>query len=286
MQKLNKFKLTTVLSVFLLFVGIVGNLAFFGDVFGGNNYIKSSESKKLNKFSGLAILSQDGTAFGSMDNIYGIDKDAEDEIDPPILDFFGTAVNNFNSKILSTNSGKGFEVYKISKGDTLKKIAASFGLTTKDLTVSNPELKNGVLRVGAEITIPSKTEILEPEAVKLPTITGYYDSPLKGNLSEINKTLNYVVVSSSCGASVINSAEGVVTNISSDNYSKKDLGNFIEIEHTNGTKTIYGYLKNIKVSLGDFISRRTKIGEVGSSGSNTSCALYFEIKGAKNIYIK
>ncbi len=286
MQKLNKFKLTTVLSVFFLFLGIVGNLAFFGDVFGGDNYIKSSDSKKPYKFSGLAILSQDGTAFGSMDNISGIDPDTSSESEAPTLDFFGTYLDNFNSKILSTNSGKGFNLYKISKGDNLKKIATSFGISTKDLLASNPELKNSILRVGAEITIPSKTEILEPEVKNLAIIKGYYDSPLKGNLSEINKNLNYVVISSSCGTSVIGSADGVITNISGDNYSKKDLGNFVEIEHTNGTKTVYGYLKNIKVSLGDFISRRTKIGEVGSSGSNASCALYFEIKGAKNIYIK
>ena len=108
MQKLNKFKLTTALSVFFLFLGIVGNLAFFGDVFGGNNYIRSSDLKKQYKFSGLAILSQDGTAFGSMDNIYGIDRDPIDEIDPPSFDFSGISVNNFNSKILSTYCGKGF----------------------------------------------------------------------------------------------------------------------------------------------------------------------------------
>ncbi|MST04174.1 MAG: LysM peptidoglycan-binding domain-containing protein [Candidatus Pacebacteria bacterium] len=286
MQKLNKFKLTTALSVFFLFLGIVGNLAFFGDVFGGDNYVKSSDFKRPYKFSGLAILSQDGTAFGSMDNISGIDPDTSNDSEAPTMEFFGTYLDNFNSKILSTYSGIGFNIYKISKGDNLKKIATNFGISTKDLLASNPELKNSILRVGAEITIPSKTEILEPEVKNLAIIKGYYDSPLKGNLSEINKNLNYVVVSSSCGTNVIGSADGVVTNISSGNYLKKDLGNFLEIEHTNGTKTVYGYLKNIKVSLGDFISRRTKIGEVGTSVGNSSCALYFEIQGAKNIYIK
>lgn len=234
----------------------------------------------------MAILSQDGTAFGSMDNISGLNSASNEDSDLPIPEFFGTSVNNFNSKILSTNSGKGFEVYKISKGDTLKKISASFGISSQDLISSNPELKNTALKVGAEITIPSRTEILEPAIKNLAIIKGYYDSPLKGNLAEINKNLNYVVVSSSCGASVIGSADGVVVNISSGEYSKKDLGNFLIIEHTNGTKTVYGYLKNIKVSLGDFISRKTKIGEVGTLGENSSCALYFEIQGAKNIYIK
>lgn len=267
-------------------MGLVLNFIFLADVFGGNNYeTKISENKKTEQIIFQPITTQDGTAFFDAASIYrtseniGYESDYNLDVSP--------FVDNFNAKILSIRSGKGFETYKITKGDTLKKIASGLGLTSKDLIAVNPELKSGVLVVGAEINIPLSGDNFSPEIKNLPNLKNYFSSPTKGNLIEINKNGNYAILSSSCGAGVLASAEGVITDKSDVDSWDKNLGEFVVIEHPNRTKTTYGYLKNISVSLGDFVNKKDKIGEVGTSpNKKTFCSLYFGIEGAKNIYIK
>ena len=54
-------------------------------------------------------------------------------------------------------------------------------------------------------------------------------------------------------------------------------GNYIEIDHGYGYRTIYGHLSNRKVKQGDKIIRGQKIGEVGNTGKSTAPHLHYEI---------
>lgn len=54
-------------------------------------------------------------------------------------------------------------------------------------------------------------------------------------------------------------------------------GNKIEIDHGNGTKTVYGHLSSISVSKGDTIGKGDKIGVMGSTGHSTGLHLHFEV---------
>ena len=68
-------------------------------------------------------------------------------------------------------------------------------------------------------------------------------------------------------------------------------GNYIEIDHGFGYRTIYGHLSNRKVKQGDKIIRGQKIGEVGNTGKSTAPHLHYEIKyrgknvDPKNFYL-
>ena len=56
------------------------------------------------------------------------------------------------------------------------------------------------------------------------------------------------------------------------------FGNFIEISHGNGYKTIYGHLHKRFAKKGSYVKRGDKIGEVGNTGRSTAPHLHYEIK--------
>ena len=55
------------------------------------------------------------------------------------------------------------------------------------------------------------------------------------------------------------------------------FGNYIEIRHGNGYKTIYAHLNNRKVSVGDRVIRGQQIGTVGNTGKSTAPHLHYEV---------
>lgn len=55
------------------------------------------------------------------------------------------------------------------------------------------------------------------------------------------------------------------------------FGNYIEIRHGNGYKTVYGHLHNRKVFVGDKVVRGQQIGTVGNTGKSTAPHLHYEV---------
>ncbi len=54
-------------------------------------------------------------------------------------------------------------------------------------------------------------------------------------------------------------------------------GNYIELEHKNGYKTIYGHCDSLLVDEGDIVSRGQKIATMGNTGNSTGPHLHFEV---------
>lgn len=54
-------------------------------------------------------------------------------------------------------------------------------------------------------------------------------------------------------------------------------GNKVVIDHQNGYETVYAHLSSINVSVGETVSKGSKIGVMGSTGNSTGIHLHFEI---------
>ena len=86
--------------------------------------------------------------------------------------------------------------------------------------------------------------------------------------------------SAKIGTPVVATADGVV---------KKSkywgtYGNYIEIDHGNGYRTVFAHLSKRKVKAGDKVLRGQTIGKVGNTGKSTASHLHYEIKKfGKNI---
>ena len=117
----------------------------------------------------------------------------------------------------------------------------------------------------------------------------YFILPAKGKNWGKLHPYNAVDIAGNCGVPIYASADGVVWSVSSDNSWNGGYGNFIVLNHSNGTRTKYAHtLKNF-VEQGYMVSKGEQIALMGNSGNvsgDTGCHVHFEIYGAKNPFVK
>jgi murein DD-endopeptidase MepM/ murein hydrolase activator NlpD len=84
----------------------------------------------------------------------------------------------------------------------------------------------------------------------------------------------------SYGSPIFATADGVITYAGWEN----GYGRLIKIRHDFGIETRYGHLSQIRVKVGDRVSRGDRIGDMGNSGRSTGTHLHYEIRvGGKAI---
>lgn len=83
--------------------------------------------------------------------------------------------------------------------------------------------------------------------------------------------------SAKTGTPVYSTADGRVR--ISKYYST--FGNYIEIDHGSGYRTVYGHLSKRNVKVGEKVIRGQKIGEVGNTGRSTAPHLHYEVQHYK-----
>jgi lysostaphin len=122
----------------------------------------------------------------------------------------------------------------------------------------------------------------------LPDLAGYFAIPTTGwNWGRLHK-YNAVDIANACGTPIYASAEGLIVEAASSGWNE-GYGEYIVIEHPNGTKTKYAHNRKIMVSIGDYVLKGDQIAEIGNTGFThgpTGCHLHFEIFGAKNPFAK
>ena len=76
------------------------------------------------------------------------------------------------------------------------------------------------------------------------------------------------------GTPVKATADGVILKAKFD----KRLGNFVEIDHGYGYKTIYAHMSSLSVKKGEKVNRGQTLGGVGNTGRSTAAHLHYEVK--------
>jgi len=76
------------------------------------------------------------------------------------------------------------------------------------------------------------------------------------------------------GAPILATADGVVTYAGWEN----GYGRLVKIRHDFGIETRYAHMSQIRVNVGDRVSRGDRIGDMGNSGRSTGTHLHYEIR--------
>lgn len=197
--------------------------------------------------------------------------------------------------------------YVAKKGDTVQGIAKKFGANVSDILSFNDLTADHILSVGDIIIIPggkvstsSSTPVATSPVVgasaKNPVYKGYYVHPVPaGHKTQGLHGRNAIDYGATVGTPVYASASGTV--IVSNFRTLSDpwfggYGNYIMIQHPNGTKTLYAHLSAVYVAVGAHVDQGMQIGDVGNTGHvipaptasnpNAGSHLHFEVRGAKN----
>lgn len=174
-------------------------------------------------------------------------------------------------------------LHAVEEGDTLDSIAGLYGVDPqKILAVNRSGISATGAIVGAEIIVPgAKTNrtLVSIRAQSLPSFAGYFIQPAKGWIGPLHPT-NAVDIANACGTPVYAAAEGLVVRAQSG--WNGGYGTFIEIEHSNNTRTLYAHNQANLAQVGDLVAAKALIAYMGATGRVTGCHTHFEVRGARN----
>jgi len=161
---------------------------------------------------------------------------------------------------------------------------------------SNPETQSST---PPPASIPTRTQT--PSYSYGPNLGGYFIFPTIGYNRGILHYYNAIDISAGnqClneNIPVFTAASGVVTatypTVSTSRYANGGYGNNVIILHPNGVYTRYTHLRNILVIAGQYVGQGSIIAFMGGypgqpgSGNSTGCHLHFEVRGARNPFIR
>jgi LysM repeat protein len=203
--------------------------------------------------------------------------------------------------------------YTVKKGDNLASIAQKYKSEVSEIAQFNNIEEDISLGVGDTVIIPdaegslaeaeSKKEIdakkkkekdkkLDNKTIgnssgsnsngsKVDT-TGYFMRPIIGGVKTQGiHGHNGVDLASSYGSSILAAAAGKVVVAKVGGWGG-GYGNYIVVQHANGTQTLYAHLSEVLVQTGDSVSKGQTIGKMGSTGRSTGIHLHFEVRGGRN----
>lgn len=132
--------------------------------------------------------------------------------------------------------------------------------------------------------VPSETKFVNPapETERIASPFGWRRRPYS-NQQQFHQGIDY---GAPYGSSVVAVGNGIVTRVVSgcadfgSIFCGGQMGNWIEVDHGNGSIATYGHLKNgsITVKAGMKVSKNQNIAQVGSSGWSTGAHLDFRLK--------
>ena len=184
--------------------------------------------------------------------------------------------------------------HTVAKGDTLKTIARKYNADATEIASFNDLSSDTTLVVGSTIIVPDGELVVtvsKPSSSgggttssSLPTYSGYFMRPITGGRKSqgLHGYKNSAVdLATYYGAPIFAAADGTVI-ISKTGGWNGGYGNYIVIQHPNGTQTLYSHISENLVTIGEHVSKGDTIARIGLTGKTTGPHVHFEIRGAKN----
>jgi murein DD-endopeptidase MepM/ murein hydrolase activator NlpD len=199
-------------------------------------------------------------------------------------------------------------------GDNLVKLAQRYSLSIQDLLRLNPGLEAARLVAGTQIRVansaPSRSRMVlglkpvgsgglswpdlpsfnrpgdgraEPNQISSGWIwpaRGVFSSGYGWRWGRMHKGID---IASNVGTPIVAARDGQVTYAG---WHDGGYGYLVEIQHPDGSKSLYGHNSRVLVRVGEQVAQGTQISEMGSTGRSTGPHLHFEIhppgRGAAN----
>lgn len=184
--------------------------------------------------------------------------------------------------------------HTVKKGETLSGIAKKYKGDIDEILEFNDISSGRALSVGDVILIPNGIESASGAVApsrsrtiaQYPSYSGYYTHPIPdGHKTQGTHGYNGVDYGAPEGSLVYAAAEGTVI-VSrfrpNGNPWFGGYGNYVVIEHPNGTQTLYAHLSAVYPGVGMHLDKGQVLGVVGNTGRSTGRHLHFEVRGAKN----
>jgi murein DD-endopeptidase MepM/ murein hydrolase activator NlpD len=189
--------------------------------------------------------------------------------------------------------------YVAKKGDTLASIAKLYKSDIDEIARFNNLDDGAVVAIGDEIIIPdAEGSLTEAENKKNAEVqkkntakkqvagrvdtSGYFSRPIIGGIrTQGLHGHNGVDLASNYGSPILAAAAGKVVVAKVGGWGG-GYGNYVVIQHGNGTQTLYAHMSEVLVQTGATVSKGQQIGKMGSTGRSTGVHLHFEVRGGKN----
>ena len=189
-------------------------------------------------------------------------------------------------------------IHTVVKGDTLKSIAKKYGGDVTEITQFNDLKITDALAIGDQVIIPDgegSSSITTPKSsgtktnfvYNVPSYNSYYIAPW-ANASGVHQTQGLhgyhnaaVDYGMPVGTPLYAAANGTAI-ISRNSGWNGGYGNYVILQHSNNTQSIYGHMTKTIISPGQYVIQGQLIGYSGNTGNSTGPHLHFEIRGAKN----
>jgi murein DD-endopeptidase MepM/ murein hydrolase activator NlpD len=202
--------------------------------------------------------------------------------------------------------------YTVVSGDTVSAIAKRFSVDESDVFDLNGLATTDKIHSGTVLVLPvnqpakavaSPTPVIIQPAAQSPVTApivittlpipstikvaatlrgGYYVQPVTGLLTQGIHDINAVDFGCPIGTDVHAAAGGTVFIIKGGSAYNGGYGNYIVINHANGTQTLYAHLSQVNVTVGQTVTQGQLIGLSGMTGRATGPHLHLEVRGAMN----
>lgn len=252
------------LTTFALFVGL---LFLHGEFFISEKAIAMRQENKALKLHHVSLQQELNTIEGSLSGIKQNEANLQKKLATQNTQD-ATKVNPDKERILLANASVFGSVIETlnQKSIAIHNLSEQHNDQFRSMTVSDKDL-TFLMRMPsiAPVELADLTKLASGFGVRVnPFHKGNYDHP----------GADFAAVR---GTSVFATANGRIVRVVSNSSLQAGYGNYIEIDHGNNIITRYAHLEEVRVRLGQKVTKGSIIGTVGSSGGSIAPHLHYEI---------